>query len=213
MELKRQKTYKGVYEKAQRELIAGDMAEKLFRAGLRQETRGENTLVHVPFFDESITMTVPAFTFSGARGANVTLVSKIVLLHYINSASGIPLTGEKLAFGDIPACLHYEPVFEKRVLKPLARAFGADRYAFLEAGRTLGGKEETYGDASFTVFAFPKVPITFILWEADGEFPPSAKALFDPSITGYLPLEDIVVVAKLAAGRILKAAMKNFSED
>ena len=99
----------------------------------------------------------------------------------------------------------------KRVLKPLQNAFGYDKYAFLEAGIALGGKEEEYGDASFTLFAFPKVPITFILWEGDEEFPPSVKALFDPSITGYLPLEDIVVIAKLAASRILKTAHKQHS--
>jgi hypothetical protein len=91
--------------------------------------------------------------------------------------------------------------------------FGYDKYAFLEAGTALGGKEEEYGDASFTLFAFPKVPITFILWRGDDEFPPSMKALFDPSITGYLPLEDIVVIAKLAASRILKTAHKQHVDE
>jgi hypothetical protein len=140
-------------------------------------------------------------------------VTKILLLHYINHASGIPLSGEKVAYGDIPACMHYESVFTKRVLKPIQSAFGYDRYTFLEAGLALNGKEETYGDASFTLFAFPKVPITFIIWEGDEEFPPSAKALFDPSITGYLPLEDIVVIAKLAAARILKTARKQHIDE
>lgn len=213
MELKRQKTYKGVFDRARDELLGSAMEEKFFLAGLGYDRVDSGTRVHVPFFDETILFNIPGFTFSSSRGANVTLVAKIVILHYINTASGTPLTGDKVAYGDIPACMHYDPVFEKRVLKPLIRAFGYDRHTFLDAGRSLGAKEEGFGDASFTLFAFPKVPITFVLWEGDSEFPPSARALFDPSVTGYLPLEDIVVVSKLAAGRILKTAMKNFAEE
>jgi hypothetical protein len=213
MDLKRQKTYKGVFDRARDELLRSAMEEKFFLAGLSHERVDSGMRVHVPFFDETIHFNIPGFTFSSSRGANVTLVAKIIILHYINTASGTPFAGEKIAYGDIPACMHYDPVFEKRVLKPLVRAFGYDRHAFLDAGRSLGAKEEGFGDASFTLFAFPKVPITFVLWEGDSEFPPSARALFDPSVTGYLPLEDIVVVSKLAAGRILKAAMKNFAEE
>jgi len=213
MELKRQKTYKGVFDRARDELMGSAMEEKFLLAGLRHEKAGDGLQVYVPYFDETITLTIPAFTFSSSRGANVTLVTKIIILHYINNASGIPLTGDKVAYGDIPACMHYDPVFEKRVLKPLVRAFGYDKHAFLDAGRGLGAKEEDFGDASLTLFAFPKIPVTFILWEGDGEFPPSARALFDPSVTGYLPLEDIVVISKLAAGRILKTAMKKFTEE
>jgi hypothetical protein len=39
------------------------------------------------------------------------------------------------------------------------------------------------------------------------------KILFDPSIDSYLPLEDITVISKLAAVRILKAARKSYQED
>lgn len=213
MELKRQKTYKGVFDRARDELLGSSMEEKFFLAGLRHERAGAGIRVHIPFFDETILLDIPGFTFSSLKGANVTLVAKIIILHYINTASGIPLAGEKVSYGDIPACMHYDPVFERRVLKPLVRAFGYDRHAFLDAGRSLGAKEEGFGDASLTLFALPKVPVTFVLWEGDTEFPPSARALFDPSVTGYLPLEDIVVVSKLAAGRILKTAVKNLAEE
>jgi hypothetical protein len=213
MELKKQKTYKTVFEIARDTLVASDYARQCAFAGLRCVQEMAGTAIEVPCFDEIITMHIPRFSFESSKNANVTLVTRIILLHYINNASGIPLSGEKVAYGDIPSCMHYEPVFARRVLKPLQNAFGYDKYAFLEAGLALGGKEEEYGDASFTLFAFPKVPITFILWVGDEEFPPSVKALFDPSITGYLPLEDIVVITRLAASRILKTAHKqHFSE-
>lgn len=214
MELKRQKTYKGVFDAARDLLLnGGNIPEKLFRAGLRYDERETDLRVFVPFFNETIILTLPAGNFASDAGGNVTLVARIIILHYINTASGIPFAGEKVAYGDIPQCMHYDPVFERRVLKPIVRAFGYDKYSFKEAGRLMGAREEEFGDASFTLFAFPKVPITFILWEGDEEFPPQAKALFDLSITGYLPLEDIVVIAKLAAGRILKSAIKHFSYE
>lgn len=213
MELKKQKTYKTVYEIARNALISSDYSRQCAQAGLRCGEKTGVTTLEVPYFDEIITIRLPGFSFESSKNANVTLVSKIIILHYINNASGIPLAGEKVAYGDIPSCLHYEPVFTKRVLKPLQNAFGYDKYTFLEGGLALGGKKEEYGDASFTLFAFPKVPITLILWEGDEEFPSSAKALFDPSITGYLPLEDIVVIAKLAVSRILKTAHKQHFTD
>ncbi len=214
MEIKRQKTYKDVFDTAKRALVdGGDIPERLLQAGLRYNERGNDLRIYVPFFNENIVLTLPAGKFAGEAGANVTLVTRIIILHYINTASGIPFAGEKIAYGDIPACMHYDPVFEKRVLRPLVRAFGYDKYLFKDAGKLMEAREEEFGDASFTLFAFPKVPVTFVLWEGDDEFPPRAKALFDPSITGYLPLEDIVITAKLAAGRILKAAMKQFRDE
>jgi hypothetical protein len=39
------------------------------------------------------------------------------------------------------------------------------------------------------------------------------KVLFDRSIPTYLPLEDIVVVSKMAATRILKQARKTAQEE
>jgi hypothetical protein len=213
MELKKQKAYKTVFEIARDALIDSDYARQCAQAGLKCAQEKGGATIEVPYFDEIITVQIPRFSSESSKNANVTLVTRIILLHYINNASGIPLSGEKVAYGDIPSCMHYEPVFTKRVLKPLERAFGYDKYAFLEAGTALGGKEDEYGDASFTLFAFPKVSITFILWVGDEEFPPSVKALFGPSITGYLPLEDIVVIAKLAASRILKTANKQHMDD
>ena len=136
-----------------------------------------------------------------------------MILHYINTSSGEPLSDEKIAYEDIPGLRGYQPVFEKRAVKPLLSAFGLNRYAFLEAGLGLGGIQEEYGDVSFTLYVFPKVPITFILWEGDEEFAPALKMLFDSSIPRYLPLEDITVITKLASIRITKEARIRYSEE
>lgn len=163
-------------------------------------------MVEIPFFDETILLALPDFRFESEERRNVTLASKILILHYLVKASGQPLSGTEVSYGDLPGCRPYLPVFERRVCRPLLTAFGFSRDLFREAGAALGGVEEEYGNASFTLNAFPMVPITFILWEGDQEFSPSMKVLFDRTIDGYLPLEDITVISKLAATRILHAA-------
>jgi len=209
--LEKQKAYKKVFDIACSEFLNSDYKQKLLRAGA-SFANDRQTFLKILFFDETISIKIPDFSFKSSKNANITLVAKIMILHYINASSGKPLSGELITYEDIPGLRGYQPVFEKRTSKPLLSAFGIDRYAFLEAGMELGGIKNDYGDASFTLYAFPKVPITFILWEGTEEFPPSLKILFDSTIPDYLPLEDITIISKLASTRIIKQARINYSD-
>jgi len=213
MQLTKQKIYKKVYDKACEELINTDIQQRCEAAGVPCKDSSGNLNITIPFFDETIKITIPGFTFKSSMNANVTLVSKIIMLHYLNKASGAALKGELIPYEDILGLRHYFPVYEKRVLKPLQVAFGNDRYAFLDAGLSLGAIKQEYGDVSFTLTILPRIPFTFILWEENGEFPPSARILFDPTISGYLPLEDIAVISKLAVTRIIKEARRQHAID
>lgn len=213
MVLTKQKVYKKVYDTACSDLKSSDQEERFVAAGFTYTKTETGFVADMRYFDEIIRLTVPDFTFKSSKGVNITLVARIVLLHYILKASGVLLGGEKIPYEDIQGLRHYYPIFERRVLKPLQSAFGYNRQVFLDAGIALGGQKEEYGDGSFTLHALPRVPITFILWEGNEEFPPSVRTLFDPSITGYLPLEDIVVISKLAATRILKEARALFMDE
>lgn len=210
MALEKQKTYKKVFDLACDELRTLDLVERLRKASVAYRIEEGGYIVESPFFEETIIIDIPRFSFRSAQDSNVTLAAKILILHYLLKASGEPLGKEKIPYEDIPGCRPYLPVFERRVIRPLISAFGFERDPFRSAGEALGGAPEDYGDASFTLRALPMVPLTFILWEGDQEFPPSVKVLFDPSIDRYIPLEDITVLSKLAAVRIIKAAKKSY---
>jgi hypothetical protein len=210
--LLKQKSYKTVLDRACRELKACSLEEQVEKASVRLRQSDTGRTIEVPFFDETILLTLPEFRFESEQRRNVTLASKILILHYIVQASGQTPSGDKVSYEDIPGCRPYLSVFERRVCRPLLSAFGDNRDLFGEAGTTLGGAEEEYGNASFTVEAFPMIPITFILWEGDEEFLPSMKVLFDRTIDSYLPLEDITVISKLAVTRILHAARLQVTE-
>ncbi|MGD0230423.1 MAG: DUF3786 domain-containing protein [Syntrophorhabdales bacterium] len=212
MELVRQKAYRKTLDIAASRLLDLPLEERAAKAGVAITHEGDVSRVSVPFFDETIDITIPGLTFKNTRGTNITLTARIIILHYIIHASGSPVGTELVPYEDIPGCRPYLPVFERRVTRPLIGAFGYARDAFVAAGKTLGGREEEYGSGSFTLRAFPRLPVTFILWEGEEDFPPSIKVLFDRSIHTYLPLEDIVVISKMAATRILKEAKKEYSE-
>ena len=212
MALEKQKTYKKVFDLACEELRSSDLAERLRKASVAYTKENGQCTVECPFFEETVILEIPRFTFRSAQGSNVTLATKILILHYLLKASGQPLGMEKIPYEDIPGCRPYLPVFERRVVRPLMSAFGFDRALFRAAGEALRAIPESYGDVSFTLSALPMVPLTFILWEGDQEFPPSLRVLFDPSIDTCLPLEDITVLSKLAAVRIIKAAKKSYEE-
>jgi hypothetical protein len=47
------------------------------------------------------------------------------------------------------------------------------------------------------------VPLQYVLWEGDEEFPLSVQLLFDASVDHYLSLEDIVVLGQVTTGRVI----------
>jgi hypothetical protein len=76
-------------------------------------------------------------------------------------------------------------------IEELINLFGKDPEAFLKTGKKLGGSEILYGDYGFALEVFPKVPLAYILWKGDEEFPPRIKVLFDSTIESHLPLDII----------------------
>ena len=76
-------------------------------------------------------------------------------------------------------------------VEELINLFGKDPEAFSKAGKKLGGSEILYGDKGFALDVFPRVPLAYILWEGDTEFPPKISVLFDSTIELHLPLDII----------------------
>jgi hypothetical protein len=76
-------------------------------------------------------------------------------------------------------------------VEKLVNLFGKDPEAFLKIGKRLGGSEILFGDKGFALEVFPKVPLAYILWKGDAEFPPRASVLFDSMIEFHLPLDII----------------------
>jgi hypothetical protein len=180
-----------------------DLEERAKKAGADYQKGAEGEKITIHFFSEPYSIQFPQIEFYSPSKKVVSLVTRILLLHYLIRADGNPLEGKWVAYKDIPGGLLYAGVFARRVTEPLQRKFGKSAKSFKETGIKSGGEPAEVGDASFILHAFPYVPLQHVLWEGDEEFPPSVQLLFDASVDHYLSLEDIVVLGQVTTGRVI----------
>jgi len=207
MELSKQKNYQQSFDLACAAIKGMNLEERAKKAGAdyQKGKDGEKIIIH--FFSEPYHIQFPQIEFSSPGKRIVSLVTRILLLHYLIHADGSPLAGKWVAYKDIPGGLLYAGVFARRVTEPLQRKFGRSASLFREVGAKSGGEPVDIGDSSFILNAFIHVPLQYILWEGDEEFPPSAQLLFDASVDHYLTLEDIVVLGQVTTGRLINRAL------
>jgi hypothetical protein len=164
----------------------------------------------VPFFGTMYHVHWPKGTVHRlANQEQADIATQLLNLHYLLTADGTPLAAEWVAFRNLPGGLGYDAAFQGRANVRLAHAFGADKSAFENAARTLGGERLSFGDASFLFRLFPRAWLAVVLYLADDEFPASANVLFDAAVSHYLPTEDLAVLGGMLAGRLIKAAQGN----
>jgi len=133
-------------------------------------------------------------------------IERVLWLHYLISEGGRePGETSYVAFRELPGARFYEPKFEERAVRPIAKCFGNDSWAMVSAGLTLGGIEAGVGGRSVTLRPLPFIPITYAVWEADDEFPARAQILFDVTAKAWLNAEDMVMLASLGAYKLIKA--------
>lgn len=121
---------------------------------------------------------------------------KIIILHYLNSGKGAPLTDKLIDFREIPSGNMYYSSFEARIYQPFVVFFGKNPSLFIKASKALEGERIDLGDIAFKFMVLPKIPVNFILHKGDEEFPPACKVLFDASVRDYLPTEDIAIICE-----------------
>jgi hypothetical protein len=203
MELTKQKNYQQTFDLACEAIKGMNLEESARKAGADYQKGEEGEGIGLHFFSESYRIAFPLIEFTSPCKKTISLVTRILLLHYLLRADGTPLTGTWVGYKDIPGGLLYASVFARRVTDPLVRKFGKSAKGFREIGAALGGTMGETGDASFLIQAFPRLPMQYVLWEGDEEFSPSVQVLFDASVDHYLTLEDIVVLGQMATGRLI----------
>ena len=89
----------------------------------------------------------------------------------------------------------FAPAFEKNILKPLAATFEGKPDKLREAALALGAEILPQADVGFVLPCFSCIPIQFLFWDGDDEFPAQANILFDYSATDYIHVESTVTLA------------------
>lgn len=188
---------------AKEEFARRDPHEMAERAGGECESVNcSNSLITVRLMGQEHTIAHPAGSIEFPDHHQVIIVAHILLLHYLLNASGKPLGNEPAAYKDIPGGDKYFSVFKKRVEMPILNAYVDNPEGFESACIALGGERAGMGDIAFKFQALPRVPITYIYWKGDEEFPASIQVLFDTSVKDYLPLEDIVFLSEMLSWKL-----------
>ncbi len=169
-------------------------------------TSGSGRCVQVKYLGRHYQVSWPEIDISMVESREpVGTRDKILILDYLNSAQGTPLSGVPITFQESVEVSSYHPTFSKRAIKPLIDYFGNNPERLLVAARELGGIKAGFGDFSVTIPAFDRVPISLVIWKGDEEFPPNANILFDKTIHDYLTTEAIIVLCQVIAWRLVNS--------
>ena len=164
-----------------------DIAGLCRRSGARCEVTGPQRGIRLDYLGRTYRITHPeaGISFEDSE-EEVPIKDRVLILHYLLNAKGTPLANRTLTFREVPSGNNYFPVFNKRAIKPVLDCFGAEPENLVATAGKLGGRRADYGDAAVTIDAFSRVPLTFVLWRADDEFPAQGSILFDASVPDYL---------------------------
>ena len=207
MELTKQKNYQQAFDLACASIKGMDLGERAKKAGadFREENGGKFI---IDFFSEPYTIHFPQVDFFSPLKKAVSLVTRVLILHYLIRADGTSLSKKWVGYKDIHGGILYAGVFARRVTEPLQNRFGRSARLFQDTGLSLGGDPAGVGDASFVLHVLPLVRLQYVLWEGDDDFPSSVQLLFDASVDHYLSLEDIVVLGQMSTGRLINRATR-----
>jgi len=209
LSLPKQRNYEYGYELAYKlaceQAKIGDIDQLCFRSGARHQVINSQKVIILKYLNRSYQITFPDIDISLIDSKQeVPIRDKILILHYLTSAKGTPLSNKLIAYKELPEGAIYFPIFSKRAIKPLLDHFGKEPHLLLDVAEKLGGNKVDYGDIAVTINAFSYVPITLVLWRGDEEFAPEGSILFDSTISDYLPTEDINVLCETIAWRLVK---------
>ena len=178
----------------QRELATRDPAQTALNAG----TVYRDGCIVVPYWGVEYAVRVPEYECDCPPG------TLALLLYYLHTADGAPLTGKWVAFRDVPGGTFYHNAFQGYAGNRLARSLGDQVAAFKYAAVTMGGEGEPFGDAAYRFRPLPRFPLMAILWQADEEFEARGSVLFDSSAGHYLPIDACAVIGSSLVQKVVR---------
>ncbi len=175
-----------------------DPAEVAANAGI--EFNKDNFNLKVPFIQQDFLVHHPGGQVKTVEGEDASIYLAIIILHYLVTADGKPLTGRWVAYRHLPGGDIYIEPFQKRAVTPFLKTFGDRPADFKKAALALGGYQLDISGISMVIPVLPRVPVCFTIWPGDEEMQTSANILFDEAAPSYLPTEDYAHLPAIVNG-------------
>jgi hypothetical protein len=132
-----------------------------------------------------------------------------MLAYYFERSDGAPMSGEWIAFNQIPGGLFYAQAFQGYSGDELTKTFGNDSDAFMDANERLGGRREFFGNLAYSYQVLPRVPIMVVCWLGDEDFPASYRILFDSNAHHHLVTDAYAILGSNLTRRLIKLKNQN----
>ncbi len=165
-----------------------------------QRGKEGNPSLSLRFLGRPVSIPLPGLEIRTEENSDsLPLQQQILILHYLLGtwrSSGVRMTGDWIAYREVPNGRFYLDAFLKRAKNPLVKAFGEKPERLVELAKSeyeAGPFDQ--GDYSVIVHPLPLVPLALVLWRGDEEFLPEGNILFDRSISSILSAEDIAWLA------------------
>lgn len=122
------------------------------------------------------------------------------------SRPGACQSGEWVTFGQLKNARPFAPAFQKGTIQAYAATFSGHCEELRAAYRALGGRQIPHSDAGFEIEAFECIPMRYLFWDGDDEFPAQANILFDKNVVDFIHVESTVTIAMEGLYRLAEAA-------
>jgi hypothetical protein len=133
---------------------------------------------------------------------------QILLIRYLVSPYGGPIDGKEVSEKDFPGGVTFFQGPHALHTLPIAKIYGKDPDAFERRCKELGASPAAFGDKAMRFLPFPQIPVTYVLWKEDDEFPASASVIFDSSIIRWFQLDMIFTLVLVVTERIIEEQWK-----
>jgi hypothetical protein len=164
--------------------------------------RGE---LHLPLWGKICILCWPELKGCNDKDDCLSDFQLAMLLYYLVSADGAPLTGKWVSFADLPDGRIYNAAFQGYSGDEIVKAFGFDLDGFKSACIKVGGKSVDIGGVSFVFQALPNVSVMLTYWLGDEDFPSSCKVLFDESASHYLPIDACAILGSTLTQKLIRS--------
>ena len=146
--------------------------------------------------DETIKEIAPDSTNIPSQGL------QILLLRYLSTGHNGEISGNDVTEKELPGGPTFFRGPHELQLSPVIERYGRDPAGLINRGLAMGASKVDHGDAGLRFLPFPEVPVTYLLWKADDEFPATITVLFDKSITEWFELDMIFILVQQLSVRI-----------
>ncbi len=126
--------------------------------------------------------------------------TKIILYDYLRRQGRKPLTGEWISLGNFPHTASHVKAFQSNAERKVIETFKNDLDGLKRRCTEMGGREiEGRIKADFTgcFDLLPRVPLYLSCWQADEEFDPDCKIMFDSGAEDHLDIEYLAYLLEL----------------